>query len=434
MLRALGFDRRFVRGEGPYLFDTEGTQYLDAIAGYAAITVGRNHPTLLDALHQGIESGIPSLVQFEANPLAGALAEQLLATTKRGGDRVYFTNSGTEGVEAAIKFARCSTQRARLIYCSAGFHGLTLGALSLNGNTGLRDGFGPLLSDTKQVPFGDINALRLALREAPTAGFIIESVQGKTLEVATSEYLQSAAQLCREHGTLLIADEVQTGLGRTGAILGTDHAGIKPDIVVLSKALSGGMIPVGAVIARSDIVDDVFESMARSHVHSSTFKEGLLAMVAGLASLHILHDEQLAERADLLGTTLRDRFEESARRTGCIKAVRGRGLMLGIELDVTKMACSIDLPFVARHRSTLVAQAVVRHLLAEHQILALATSAESATIKFTPPLIINEHDVDHIANAVEQTLTTLANKRLGADVHGLAGMTVGMLRATPRSS
>lgn len=428
LLKALGFDRRFVRGEGAYLFDSTGQRYLDAIAGYAAITIGRNHPVLLDALRQALDSGIPSLVQFEASPLAGALAERLLTTTSRAGDRVYFTNSGTEGIEAALKFARRSTGRSRFIHCTRGFHGLTLGALSLNGNPDLREGFGPFLPDTEEIPFNDIDALDKALKAAPTAAFVIESIQGKTLAVADDAYLREAARLCESHGALLIADEVQTGLGRTGDVLGTDHAGISPDIVVLSKALSGGMVPVGAVIARAEIVDDVFESMARSHVHSSTFKENVLAMVAAMASLHIMQEERLVERSRQLGTRLAEGLEGVAERTGCIKRVRGRGLMIGIELDVERMSCSIDLPFVARHRDTLVAQAVVRHLLSEHRILALSTSASSATIKLTPPLVIGEAEIDMLTAALESTLETLSSKRLGADIHGLAGMTSAMIR------
>lgn len=427
LLRALGFDRTFIRGEGVWLEDDRGERHLDAIAGYAAITVGRNHPVLLDALRQALDSGLPSLVQFEANPLAGALAERLLETTGRTGDRVYFTNSGTEGVEAAIKFARAATGRGRLLHCSRGFHGLTLGSLSLNGNHGLREGFGPLLSGVVEIPFGDADALAGALAAEPTAAFIVESVQGKTLAVAEDEWLRTTQRLCREHGALLIADEVQTGLGRTGAILGTDHAGIRPDIVILSKALSAGMVPVGAVIARAEVVDGVFTSMARSLVHSSTFKENVLAMVAGLASLQVLGEERLEERARVLGARLRSGLESVAERTGCIRAVRGRGLMLGIELDVERMAGSIPLPGMTGLRPTLVAQAVVRELLLRHRVLALATSADSATIKFTPPLVIEPEQIDALTHAVERSLLALDRTRLGADLHGLLGMTRGMM-------
>jgi ornithine--oxo-acid transaminase len=278
-----------------------------------------------------------------------------------------------------------------------------------------------------EIPFGDAAALAAALEEQPAAAFVIESVQGKTLEVADDAYLREVSALCKRHGTLLVADEVQSGLGRTGAILGTDHAGIRPDIVVLSKALSGGMVPVGAVIARGEIIDDVFESMARSHVHSSTFKENVLAMVAGIASLHILAEERLEKRAKELGALLRTRLEAVASATGCIRAVRGRGLMLGIELDVERMAGSIKLPFIGRHRSTLVAQAVVRHLLIEHRVLALSTSAESATIKFTPSLVIEPEQFEQLASAVHLTLERLDGTTLGADIHGLAGMTRGIL-------
>ena len=249
VLKTLGYDVGFVRGTGQYLFDRNGAKYLDLLSGYGVFAIGRNHPALRDALKSVLDADLPGLVQFDVSPLAGLLAQRLLGYMPYL-DKVFFANSGTEAVEAAIKFARGATRRTAIIHCEHSFHGLTYGALSLNGDAVFRTGFEPLLPDCTAVPFNDLAALERALATRNAAAFIVEPIQGKGVNLPDDNYLREAAALCRRHGTLFIADEIQTGLGRTGRFLAVDHWGVEPDMVLIAKALSGGHVPVGAVLTQ----------------------------------------------------------------------------------------------------------------------------------------------------------------------------------------
>src|SRR3984957_396016 len=248
-LRAIGFDRCYVRAEGAYLWDVQGTKYLDFLSGYGVFSLGRNHPEIRRVLKDFLDADYPSLVKMEAPLLSGLLAEQLKKRMPNQLDMVFFTNSGTEGIETAIKYAKCATGRPAILYCQKAFHGLTNGSLSLNGDENFREGFGPFLPDCRMVHFDDLEALEKELRKGDVAGFIVEPIQGKGVNIPSANYLKDAAALCRKHGALFIDDEVQTGMGRTGKFLAIEHWGdVDPDIVVLSKALSAGFVPVGAVL------------------------------------------------------------------------------------------------------------------------------------------------------------------------------------------
>ena len=218
VLKTIGFDRHYARAEGAYLFDTEGRRYLDLLSGFGVFAIGRNHPVVKRALLDVINADLADLVQMDVSPLAGMLAERLIANMPAQ-ERVFFCNSGTEAVEAAIKLARQATRRAKLIYCDHAFHGLTMGSLSLNGDNIFREGFGPLLSDAVRVPFNDLPALEKALQPGDAAAFIVEPIQGKGVNFPAPGYLAEAARLCKRAGTLFVADEVQAGLGRTGKFL-----------------------------------------------------------------------------------------------------------------------------------------------------------------------------------------------------------------------
>ena len=216
VLKTLGFDRFYVRGEGCYLFDDRGDRYLDLLSGFGVYALGRSHPAIKQALHQAIDLDLPNMVQIDCALLPGLLAEQLVVRAHAGIDRVYFCNSGAEATEAAIKFARHATGRPRIVYCDHAFHGLTTGALALNGGVEFRKGFGPYLPETAEVPFGDIDALARELRRGDVAAFVVEPIQGKGVNVASDDYWAAVQELCRQHKTLLVADEVQVGMGRTG--------------------------------------------------------------------------------------------------------------------------------------------------------------------------------------------------------------------------
>ena len=280
VLRTIGYDVGFVRGHGAYLYDRSGTEYLDLLSGFGVFAIGRNHPRLREALISVLDAELPNLVQMDVSTLAGVLAERLLKRVPFL-DKVFFANSGAEAVEAAIKFSRSATSRPGIVYCEHAFHGLSYGALSLNGDAIFRDGFGPLLPDCIRIPFNDLAALEVALSSRKIAAFIVEPIQGKGVHVPADDYLRRAAELCRRFGTLFVADEIQTGLGRTGRFLAIEHWDVEPDMVLIAKALSGGHVPVGAVLTRKTIYDKVFDRMDRAVVHGSTFAKNDLAMAAG---------------------------------------------------------------------------------------------------------------------------------------------------------
>ena len=408
-LKIIGFDKCYVRGEGSYLWDKDGTKYLDTLAGYGVWNLGRNHPEIRKALGDFLEMDYPGLVQIEAPLLSGILAEQLKKRVGYGLDIVYFTSTGAEGNETAIKFARRSTGKAKILFASNAFHGLTNGALALNGAEVFREKFGPLLPDTQKISYNDIGALETALRGGDVAAYIVEPVQGKGVHIATQEYLAEATKLCRKFGALLVADEVQSGVGRTGKFLASHHYdGFEPDMVIVSKSLSGGYVPVGAVLARRAIYDKVFSSLDRSVVHSSTFGQGSLAMVAGIASLDALDNDGLTENAakmgDLLGSRLlamKDRFE-------FIHDVRWRGLMLGIEFGPPKsLKLKTAWKAVNSLNADLFCQGVTIPLLQDHKILSQVSGNKSKIIKLIPPLTVNEQDVDWFCAGFEKVMQDL---------------------------
>ncbi|HEY2795972.1 MAG TPA: aspartate aminotransferase family protein, partial [Micromonosporaceae bacterium] len=329
MLHTIGFDRIYARAQGAYLYDDEGRDYLDMLAGFGVFALGRHHPAIRNAMHQVLDLGLADLTQFDAPPLAGLLAEKLLAKAPHL-DRVYFGNSGTEAVEAALKFARYATGKRRILYCDHAFHGLTTGSLSVNGATEFRKGFDPLLPDTG-VPFGDLEALDRELRKGDVAAFLIEPIQGKGVAVSPPGFLAAAQDLVHKHKALLIADEVQSGIGRTGDFFAYEHDGVQPDIIAAAKALSGGYIPVGATMARNDVFEKVFSTIDRVLVHDSTFGSNAQAMAAGLATLDVFEREDVVGNADRVGAQLQSRLAELVDKYEMVADVRGRGLMIGIE-------------------------------------------------------------------------------------------------------
>src|SRR6266508_2226317 len=254
VLRTIGYDAGFCRGEGQYLYDRSGTQYLDLLSGFGVFAIGRNHPTVREALKSVLDAELPNLVQMDVPPLAGVLAERLLGRVPFL-DKVFFANSGAESVEAAIKFSRAATGRSGILYCEHAFHGLSYGALSLNGDEIFRKGFEPFLPECTAIPFNDLDALEKALSSRQVAAFIVEPIQGKGVNLPSDTYLKEAVSLCRRAGTLFVADEIQTGLGRTGRFLAVEHWGVEPDMVLLSKSLSGGHVPVAAALTRKYTYD-----------------------------------------------------------------------------------------------------------------------------------------------------------------------------------
>ncbi|MFG2193745.1 aspartate aminotransferase family protein [Streptomyces sp. NPDC048639] len=399
MLRAIGFDKSYVRAEGAYFWDEDGHDYLDMLAGFGVMGLGRHHPVVRQALHDVLDASLADLVRFDCQPLPGLLAERLLVHVPHL-DRVFFGNSGAEAVETALKFARYATGRSRVLYCTYSFHGLTAGALSVNGEDGFRRGFGPLLPDVP-VPFGDLDALERELGRGDVAALIVEPIQGKGVHTPPPGFLRAAQDLLRKHKALLIADEVQTGLGRTGDFFAYQHEeGVEPDLVCVAKALSGGYVPVGATLAKDWIFKKVYSSMDRVLVHSASFGANAQAMAAGLATLAVMENEQIVAHARLTGDLLRTRLADLVGRYELLHDVRGRGLMIGIEFGrPSSLGLRSRWSMLQAARKGLFAQMVVVPLLQRHRILTQVSGDRLEVIKLIPPLIIGEREVDRFVDA-----------------------------------
>ncbi|MDV5149461.1 aspartate aminotransferase family protein [Streptomyces sp. SBC-4] len=399
MLHTIGFDKVYERAEGAHFWDADGVDHLDMLAGFGVMGLGRHHPVVRKALHDVLDAQLADLTRFDCQPLPGLLAERLLAHSPHL-DRVFFGNSGTEAVETALKFARYATGRPRVLYCAHAFHGLTTGSLSVNGEQGFREGFDPLLPDTA-IALGDLEALERELRRGDVAAFVVEPIQGKGVQEAPPGFLLAAQELLHRHGALLIVDEVQTGLGRTGDFYAYQHgAGVEPDLVCVAKALSGGYVPVGATLGKDWIFKKVYSSMDRVLVHSASFGSNAQAMAAGLAVLSVMEAEDTVAHVRRIGGLLRSRLEELVPRYELLHEVRGRGLMIGIEFGrPTSLGLRGRWAMLQAARKGLFAQMVVVPLLQRHHILTQVSGDHLEVIKLIPPLVIDEADVDRFVTA-----------------------------------
>ena len=404
--RIIGFDHVYARASGAYLYDLDERDYLDFLSGYSVFNIGRNHPAVQHALRDVLDMDLPNMVQMDCSLLSGLLAEALLKKTPAHLDAVFFCNSGAEANEGAIKFARAATGRSGLVSIEKAFHGLSNGALSVMGDESFREGFGPLLENCARIKMGDIAALEMLLAQRDIAALLIEPVQGKGVNFPGEDFYAQAQRLCRAHGTLLICDEVQTGLGRTGRWWGFEHWGLEPDIITVAKSLSGGYVPVAAVITRRAIYQKTFSRLDRCVVHSSTFGRNNLAMAAGLATLQVLDDENLIERAREQGAELVRRLSELKDRHSLIKEVRGLGLMIAIEFhEPREMAMKMGWKLLHKVERELFAQMLVTSLFKKHRILTQIAGHAMDVLKILPPLIIGEREIDRFVTALDSVLT-----------------------------
>jgi len=405
ILRTLGFDRVWTGGEGAHLIDSEGERYLDLFGGYGVFAIGRNHPEAIAAIGEVMAARTGNMPQLGVTLLSGVLAEQLLSRAPGSVSAMIPANSGTEAVEAAIKVARAATGRPRVLYAEHAFHGLTLGSLSLNGNDEFRDGFGPLLPGCDAVAFGDLDALAGELAHGDVAAFVVEPVQGKGVNLPPAGYLLGAQRLCREAGSLFVCDEVQTGIGRTGRFLALEHSELQPDMICLAKALSGGLVPIGAVLVSRAAFERVFDGMERAVRHGSTFGGNDLAAAAGLATLRVLDREGLVARAERMGSLLLELTEPLVDRYEVVREVRGLGLMWAIEFGPPDGRVRRSLwDAVERRQAGLFSQLITVPLFHDHKILCQVAGHRMNTIKALPALTIDEQDIRRFAAALEETI------------------------------
>ena len=403
LLDLLEMNVRYERCSGSELFTADGRRILDFLSGYCVHNVGHNHPTVIAALREELEREGPAMVQTHVAESAGELAEKLCLRAGGRLTKVFFGSSGSEGVEAAIKFSRAHTGRPGLLYAHGAFHGLTCGALSLMGDSFWREGFGPLLPEAEAIPFDNLDALEKKLASKRFAAFIVEPIQSEAgVRVPTPDYFRAAQSLCRRYGTLLVLDEVQTGMYRTGPFLAAHRFGVDPDMVVLAKAMSGGLVPVSAVLMTDAIYDSVYGSLRRAIIHTSTFSENGLAMRAALATLEVLEAEKLGPRATEAGEKLRTRLHETLCEYEMVKTVRGEGLLLGVEFAAPR-SLRLRVPFEAfmRIHPAMFGQIVVMRLFRDSGILTQVCGNNFMVLKVAPPLVVTDGQIDEFVSAIE---------------------------------
>src|SRR6516225_1243457 len=405
VLRITGFDKVYVRAEGAYLYDAAGNAYLDFLSGYGVFSMGRNHPVIKKAIRDTLDLDLPNMVQLDCSLLSGLLAEALLKIVPSHLGAIFFCNSGTEAVEGAIKFSRAATGRTGIVSLKGCYHGLTYGALSATGSRNFQEGFGPFLADVARIRLGDLQALERLLKKKDVAAFLFEPVQGKGVHYPADDFFQKAQALCRTYGTLVVCDEVQTGMGRTGEWWAFQHWNLEPDIVTVAKSLSGGFVPCGAIVTRRAIYGKVFSRLDRAVVHSSTFGRNNLAMTCGLASLSVLKDENLVENSARMGRLLIEGLDALRAKHSLIKEVRGKGLMIAIEFQEPPQI-GLKLAWRLMHRidQGLFAQLVIVPLLSRFRVLTQVAGHNMDVIKIMPPLTITEKEVAYFVDAFDKAL------------------------------
>lgn len=377
------------RGQGVHVWDVEGKQYFDFLSAYSAVNQGHCHPRIIGALTEQAQKMTLTSRAFY-NDMLGPFEKYI--TEYFGYDRVLPANTGVEGGETAVKLARkwaytvkgVPANEAKIIFATGNFWGRTLAAISSSTDPKSTKDFGPYMPGYLIIPYNDLEALEEALQDPTVAGFMVEPIQGEAgVVVPDAGYLRSAYDLCRQHNALFIADEVQTGIGRTGRLLACDHEGFRPDILVLGKALGGGVFPVSAALARNEIMLSI-----KPGEHGSTFGGNPLACAVAMASLEVIKDEKLAENAEYLGQIFRQRMQENlVNRTGLVTAVRGKGLLNAIVID--------------DHEDGQTAWNICMRM-AENGLLAKPTHGN--IIRFAPPLVMTEDQMHEGCDIIEQTV------------------------------
>jgi putrescine aminotransferase len=388
LLRLAGFDKVEWQGKGAIMQDVEGKEYIDCLGGYGVFSLGHANTEVIEAVYAQMQRLPLSSKTFLNKPLAD-LCEKLASIAPGDLQYTFLCNSGTEAVEAAIKFARMASKRTQIITASGSYHGKTLGALAASGRDVYKTPFAPMLGGFDHVPFGDFAALEAIVSEK-TAAVMLEPIQGENgIQVAPDDYFPEVRALCDKFGVLLILDEVQTGLGRTGKMFATEHYGIAPDMMTLAKALGGGVMPIGAVMGTPAVWDAVFSE--NPYLHTSTFGGGEAACVAALKTLEIMGRDGLAEKAAIIGERLIAGLRVvQAKYPTLVREVRGKGLMIGVEFD------NFDIG------------AIAIGTMSHYGVIAAYTLNAKKVMRFEPPLILSEEQCDKVIAVFETAMNEVA--------------------------
>ncbi|MGF7184080.1 putrescine aminotransferase [Desulfitispora alkaliphila] len=415
MLSMLDFDKQYVKAQDISVWDSEGNEYIDFLGGYGSLNVGHNHPRVLEAVKSSMEK--PNLLQASMGTLAAALAHNLAQILPGDLEKTFFCNSGAEAVEGALKLARAASDKDKIIYCAHSFHGKSMGALSVTGRSKYQTAFAPLLPGCDYVPFGDLALLEKEMQRGDVAAFIFEPIQGEGgVILPPTGYIQGVRELCDKYGALMIADEIQTGFGRTGHMFACEGEKVVPDIICLAKSLGGGVMPMGAYVTKTEIWEKAYGGMEKATMHTSTFGGNTLACAAGIETIQVIMEEDLVERARERGHYLLTRLNLLKDKYPIIADVRGKGLLVGLEFKklegglMNKLTGGMMTKLSQEYLGALVAG----ELQNKYGIITAYTLNNPNVIRLEPPLTVGEAHIDQVIDALEdifskkQSFTSMA--------------------------
>ena len=396
-LDLLGYLRDFVSADGIDLVDARGRTYLDFLAGYGSVPLGHNHPAVASAVKAALEAGVPHFVLMAPEALPAALSARLAALAPGELSMAFFMSSGSEAVDGALKLARAITRRPRFVAAHRGYHGSTFGAMMVTGDPRL-EVFEPL-GERTLASWGDLSAIEAALRKRDVAAVILEPLQAEGgINLPPPGYLKEVGRLCTKYGSLFILDEVQTGLGRCGTWFACEREGVVPDIMVLAKALSGGLVPISAYLTRPDLWRKAYGTLQQCELHCTTYRGGPLACAAALATIEVIEAQGLPARAAALSDRIGEQLRVATAGHPLVREVRGRGLLWGIELATSKDGVAAQ----------LIAQWVCVGLLERGIVTQVATLSPNV-IRVEPPLTVEAAHIDRFAKALGEVLATHAS-------------------------
>ena len=404
LLSVAGFAKYMTKAIGTKVYDSNGTEYTDFLAGFGSLNIGHNHPQVFEAIEK--VKDFPNLLQICPGSLSAVLANNLAAITPGNLQRSFFCNSGAEAVEAAIKLARIATGKKTILSASNSFHGKTLGALTVTGKEKYRENFTPLLPDVYYFPFNDIPELEIKIKETNPAAIILEPVQGEGgVIIPEKGYLSAVRTLCNRHNVLLILDEIQTGLGRTGKMFACDHEQVVPDIMCLAKSLSGGVIPIGAIITSHQIWQDAYGSIDKAALHTSTFGGNTFASAAAIATIEVILQNNLLQQSEEKGNYFLEKLKALQGRHALIKDIRGIGLFIGIELSEPRgLLNNLSGGLLKKMSHEYFGTLVAAKLFSDHHIITAYTLNNPNVIRVEPSLTINYEEIDHFIDSFDNIL------------------------------
>lgn len=406
MMALLDFDKRFVKALGVEVWDQDGEVYLDFLGSYGALNMGHNPYRVIEAIDK-VKKDVPKMMQASLNPFTGALAANLSEIAPGDLQYTFFCNSGTEAVESALKTARIYGDRNKILYCRNSFHGKSFGSLSVTGREKYRTPFKPILPGCLEIEYDNLESVEMHMSSGDIAAIILEPVQGEGGVIVPQEgYLKGVRELCDKYGVLMIVDEIQTGMGRTGRYFACQHEGVIPDIMCLAKSLGGGMMPIGACMTTEKVFKKAYGSMDKCLLHTTTFGGNSLAMAAGIAAIELLVEDRLDERAEEMGSYALEKLKVLKRKYSFIKDVRGKGLIIGIEFSsgegslVDRLSKGAASKLGKEYMGSLVAG----ELLNKYRIITAYTLNNPNVIRFEPPLVIAKSQIDYMVDSLDKIL------------------------------